>query len=95
MLPQCGKILTYSSTYVRAAYIEILTSIHEAGVAHGDIRSWNLLEDDKGGHFIADFDRAKLRGSRYQMAAEQERLGLLLDGENIDDYSVTSYPASS
>ncbi|KAK0231423.1 hypothetical protein IW262DRAFT_481793 [Armillaria fumosa] len=79
----------------RATYIEILTSIHEAGVAHGDIRSWNLLEDDKGGHFIADFDRAKLRGSRYQMAAEQERLGLLLDGENIDDFSVTSYPASS
>ncbi|KAK0447979.1 hypothetical protein EV421DRAFT_1706160, partial [Armillaria borealis] len=89
------KIPTYSSIFIRAKYIEILTSIHKAGVAHGDIRSWNLLEDDKGGYFIADFGRAKLRGSRYQMVAEQDRLGLLLDGENIDDYSVTSYPASS
>ncbi|KAK0490401.1 hypothetical protein IW261DRAFT_1616814 [Armillaria novae-zelandiae] len=79
----------------RATYIEILTSIHEAGVAHGDIRSWNLVEDKKGGYFIADFDRANLRGSRYQMAAKQERLALLLGGENIDDFSVTSYPVSS
>ncbi|PBK65723.1 hypothetical protein ARMSODRAFT_1087333 [Armillaria solidipes] len=79
----------------RAIYIEILTSIHAAGVTHGDIRTWNLPEDDKGGYFIADFDRAKLHGSRVQMAAEQDRLRLLLDGEIIDDYSVTSYPASS
>ncbi len=95
MLPQRGKIPTYSSTYVRPAYIKILAFIHEAGIAHGNIRSWDLLEDDKGGCFIVDFDRAKLRGSRYQMVAEQDRLRLLLDGENIGDYSVTSYPAST
>ncbi len=95
MLPQHSNILRSSSTFIRAIYIEILTSIHAAGVAHGDIRSWNLLEDDEGGYFIADFDRAKLHGSRVQMAAEQDRLRLLLDGENIDDDSVTSYPASS
>ncbi|PBK65726.1 hypothetical protein ARMSODRAFT_1087334 [Armillaria solidipes] len=105
ILSHAGEALAYRSSppgtgvrvsaKERAIYIEILTSIHAAGVAHGDIRSWNLLEDDKGGYFIADFDRAKLHGSRVQMAAEQDRLGLLLDGENIDDDSVTSYPASS
>ncbi len=76
-------------------YIEMLTSIHAAGVTHGDIRSWNLLEDDNRGYFIADFDRAKLHGSQKQMAAEQDRPSLLLDGENVDDNSITSYPASS
>ncbi len=75
--------------------MQILKSIHAAGVAHGDIRSWNLLEDDKGGLFIADFDRAKIHGSRYQMAEELKRMSFLLDGGNMDDDSVISYPASS
>ncbi|KAK0452001.1 uncharacterized protein EV420DRAFT_702406 [Desarmillaria tabescens] len=105
ILSHAGVALAYRSTppgtgievsdEERATFIQILKSIHAAGVAHGDIRSWNLLEDDKGGLFIADFDRAKIHGSRRQMAAELERIGNLLDGENIDDNSVTSYPASS
>ncbi|KAK0205957.1 hypothetical protein DFS33DRAFT_1257225 [Desarmillaria ectypa] len=79
----------------RDTFMQTLKSIHAAGVAHGDIRSWNLLEDDKGGLFIADFDRAKIHGSQRQMAAELKRMGFLLDGANIDDDYVISYPASS
>ncbi|KAK0471304.1 hypothetical protein IW261DRAFT_1671070 [Armillaria novae-zelandiae] len=66
-------------------FMRILKSIHAAGVAHGYIRSWNLLEDGKGELFIADFDRSKIHASRYQMAEELKRVSFLLDGGNIDD----------
>ncbi|SJL01254.1 uncharacterized protein ARMOST_04572 [Armillaria ostoyae] len=105
ILSHAGVALAYRSTppgtgvevsaEERDTFMQILKSIHAAGVAHGDIRSWNLLEDDKGGLFIADFDRAKIHGSRHQMAAELERMGFLLDGDDMDDDSVISYPASS
>ncbi|KAK0498138.1 hypothetical protein EDD18DRAFT_1071378 [Armillaria luteobubalina] len=105
ILSHAGVALAYRSTppgtgvevsaEERDTFMQILKSIHAAGVAHGDIRSWNLLEDDKGGLFIADFDRAKIHGSRYQIADELKRMSFLLDGGNMDDDSVISYPASS
>ncbi len=77
----------------RATLIRILESIHTAGVAHGDIRTWNMVADGKGNLSIIDFDRAKFRGHRAQMRAEHQRLEDLLDGEPIDGFSVTSYEA--
>ncbi len=73
--------------------LRILESIHAAGVAHGDIRTWNMVADDEGSLSIIDFDRAKFRGHRKQMRAEHQRLEDLLDGEPIDGFSVTSYEA--
>ncbi|KAK0231445.1 hypothetical protein IW262DRAFT_1260881 [Armillaria fumosa] len=77
----------------RATLIRILESIHAAGVAHGDIRTWNMVADGKGNLSIIDFDRAKFRGHRAQMRAEHQRLEDLLNGEPIDWFSVTSYEA--
>ncbi|KAK0451991.1 uncharacterized protein EV420DRAFT_1311758 [Desarmillaria tabescens] len=77
----------------RATLLRILESIHAAGVAHGDIRSWNMVADEEGNLSIIDFDRAKYRGHRAQMEAERKRLEYLLDGEPIDGFSVTSYEA--
>ncbi|PBK65722.1 hypothetical protein ARMSODRAFT_1087332 [Armillaria solidipes] len=77
----------------RATLLRILESIHAAGVAHGDIRTWNMVADGEGNLSIIDFDRAKFRGHRAQMRAERQRLEDLLDGEPIDGFSVTSYEA--
>ncbi|KAK0447980.1 hypothetical protein EV421DRAFT_1900644 [Armillaria borealis] len=77
----------------RATLLRILESIHAAGVAHGDIRTWNMVADGKGSLSIIDFDRAKFRGHGAQMRAEHQRLEDLLDGEPIDGFSVTSYEA--
>ncbi|PBL01858.1 hypothetical protein ARMGADRAFT_1005352 [Armillaria gallica] len=79
----------------RATLIRILERIHAAGVAHGDIRTWNMVADGEGNLSIIDFDRAKFRGHRAQMRAEHQRLEDLLDGEPIDGFSVTSYEALS
>ncbi|KAK0205960.1 hypothetical protein DFS33DRAFT_1381056 [Desarmillaria ectypa] len=77
----------------RATLLRILESIHAAGVAHGDIRTWNMVADNEGHLSIIDFDRAKFRGHTLQMNAEHQRLEDLLDGERIDGFSVTSYEA--
>ncbi|KAK0437297.1 uncharacterized protein EV420DRAFT_1669942 [Desarmillaria tabescens] len=77
----------------KAILLRILESIHAAGVAHGDIRTWNMVADGEGKLSIIDFDRAKFRGHKLQMKAEHERLEDLLDGEPIDGFSVTSYEA--
>ncbi|KAK0490395.1 hypothetical protein IW261DRAFT_1587894 [Armillaria novae-zelandiae] len=77
----------------RATLIRILESIHAAGVAHGDIRTFNMVADGKGNLSIIDFDRAKFKGHGAQMRAEHQRLEDLLDGEPIDWFSVTSYEA--
>ncbi|KAK0498162.1 hypothetical protein EDD18DRAFT_1330459 [Armillaria luteobubalina] len=42
----------------RATLLRILESIHAAGVAHGDIRTWNMVADGEGRLSIIDFDRA-------------------------------------
>ncbi|KAK0429853.1 hypothetical protein EV421DRAFT_501925 [Armillaria borealis] len=81
------------SSKERAILLQILENIHATGVAHGDIRSWNIVVDDDGKLSIIDFDRAKYKGAPLQMAAERERLEGLLDGASIDGYSVTSYAA--
>ncbi|KAF8876906.1 hypothetical protein CPB85DRAFT_1443724 [Mucidula mucida] len=39
----------------------VLTSIHEAGVVHRDVRSWNIMEDEFGRVRFADFDRSTLK----------------------------------
>ncbi|KAK0231419.1 hypothetical protein IW262DRAFT_1344025 [Armillaria fumosa] len=77
----------------RATLVRILESIHAAGVAHGDIRTWNMVADDEGHLSMIDFDRAKFKGHRKQMRNEHQRLEDLLDGASIDGWSVTSYAA--
>ncbi|KAK0498157.1 hypothetical protein EDD18DRAFT_79072 [Armillaria luteobubalina] len=103
ILSHNGKALAYRSdppgsgidvsSKERAILLQILENIHAAGVAHGDIRSWNMVVDDDGKLSIIDFDRAKYKGAPVQMEAERERLEGLLDGADIDGYSVTSYAA--
>ncbi|KAK0231414.1 hypothetical protein IW262DRAFT_1343997 [Armillaria fumosa] len=73
--------------------VRILESIHAAGVAHGDIRTWNMVADREGHLSMIDFDRAKFKGHSAQMMNERQRLEDLLDGESIDGWSVTSYAA--
>ncbi|SJL01282.1 uncharacterized protein ARMOST_04600 [Armillaria ostoyae] len=77
----------------KATLLRILESIHAAGVAHGDIRTWNMVADGEGRLSIIDFDRAKFKGHGKQMRAERQRLEDLLDGQPIDMFSVTSYEA--
>ncbi|KAK0191552.1 hypothetical protein F5146DRAFT_605341 [Armillaria mellea] len=103
VLSHNGKALAYRSdppgsgihvsSKERAILLQILENIHASGVAHGDIRSWNIVVDDDGKLSIIDFDRAKYKGAPVQMEAERERLEGLLDGASIDGYSVTSYAA--
>ncbi|KAK0231440.1 hypothetical protein IW262DRAFT_1526847 [Armillaria fumosa] len=77
----------------RATLLRILESIHSVGVAHGDIRTWNIVADGEGHTSIIDFDREKFKGNRKQMRNERQRLEDLLDGASIDGWSVTSYVA--
>lgn len=66
----------------------ILRSMHKAGVLHRDIRSWNLLEDDFGRVYIADFDRAIRLASQKYYTVELERLKRFIDGGYVDDEPV-------
>ncbi|KAF8891165.1 hypothetical protein CPB85DRAFT_1441057 [Mucidula mucida] len=62
----------------------ILTAIHEAGVLHRDVRSWNIMEDDFGRVRFTDFDRSSFRGTSEDYQAEQERLDRFIAGEFVD-----------
>ncbi|KAF8876897.1 hypothetical protein CPB85DRAFT_1443716 [Mucidula mucida] len=66
----------------------VLTSIHEAGVVHRDVRSWNIMEDEFGRVRFADFDRSSLEGTPEDYRAEQERLDRFVEGEFIDKADV-------
>lgn len=64
----------------RDAYARVLTSIHNAGVHHRDIRGFNLMINPDGKVFFIDFDRAKLNPSEWQQESEHSRLDCLLLG---------------
>ncbi len=58
--------------------------MHEAGVLHRDVRSWNIMEDDLGQVRFTDFDRSSFRGTSEDYQAEQERLDRFIAGEFVD-----------
>ncbi|KAF8871801.1 hypothetical protein CPB85DRAFT_1513370 [Mucidula mucida] len=72
------------SLKARVELKSILTAIHEAGVLHRDVRSWNIMEDDSGRVRFTDFDRSSLRGKPQDYEAEQERLKRFMEGEYVD-----------
>ncbi|KAF9053744.1 hypothetical protein BDZ89DRAFT_1056311 [Hymenopellis radicata] len=63
---------------------EVVDGIHDAGVLHGDIRSWNMLLDSDERVWIIDFDHASLEGSERDYVAESERLERFIKGKYID-----------
>ncbi|KAF9040179.1 hypothetical protein BDZ89DRAFT_1156707 [Hymenopellis radicata] len=62
----------------------ILTAIHEAGVLHHDVHSWNIMEDQSGRVRFTDFDRSSSRGIPEDYLAEQETLDRFIEGEYVD-----------
>ncbi|KAF8892859.1 hypothetical protein CPB85DRAFT_229749 [Mucidula mucida] len=72
------------STEAGTALKSILTAMHEAGVLHRDVRSWNIMEDDLGQVRFTDFDRSSFRGTSEDYQAEQERLDRFIAGEFVD-----------
>ncbi|KAF8868718.1 hypothetical protein CPB85DRAFT_900687, partial [Mucidula mucida] len=66
----------------------VLTSIHEAGVIHRDVRSWNIMEDEFGRVRFTDFDRSSLEGTPEDYRAEKERLNRFVEGGFIDKADV-------
>ncbi|KAF9040205.1 hypothetical protein BDZ89DRAFT_1060621 [Hymenopellis radicata] len=72
------------SPKARVELKSILTAIHEAGVLHRDVRSWNIMEDESGRVRFTDFDRSSLRGKPGDYQAEQERLDRFIEGEYVD-----------
>ncbi|KAF9018786.1 hypothetical protein BDZ89DRAFT_1139761 [Hymenopellis radicata] len=72
------------SPKARVELKSILTAIHEAGVLHRDVRSWNIMEDESGRVRFTDFDRSSLRGKPEDYQAEQERLDRFIEGEYVD-----------
>ncbi|KAF9012798.1 hypothetical protein BDZ89DRAFT_1077380, partial [Hymenopellis radicata] len=72
------------SPKARVELKSILTAIHEAGVLHRDVRSWNIMEDDSGRVRFTDFDRSSLRGKPEDYQAEQERLDRFIEEGYVD-----------
>ncbi|KAF9018792.1 hypothetical protein BDZ89DRAFT_337546 [Hymenopellis radicata] len=72
------------SPKARVELKSILTAIHEAGVLHRDVRSWNIMEDESGRVRFTDFDRSSLRGKTEDYQAEQERLDRFIKGVYVD-----------
>lgn len=58
-----------------------MTSIHDAGVRHNDIRPDNLLANSDDKVTIIDFDRAILKATKGQRQREYANLERLLDGD--------------
>ncbi|KAF9022748.1 hypothetical protein BDZ89DRAFT_1163101 [Hymenopellis radicata] len=68
----------------RLELISILKGIHDAGVLHRDVRSWNIMQDELGRLRFADFDRASLCAKDSDYVAEKERLEEFVGGAFID-----------
>ncbi|KAF9017610.1 hypothetical protein BDZ89DRAFT_1074706 [Hymenopellis radicata] len=95
LLSDCGAPLaSRSGTYnpcvkvsdeERIQFLRILEKIHDRGVLHGDIRSWNLLLDNESHANIIDFDRARLMASELHRKREKKTLIMLLKGHNVDE----------
>ncbi|KAF8906450.1 hypothetical protein CPB85DRAFT_1456625 [Mucidula mucida] len=62
----------------------ILAAMHEAGVLHRDVRSWNIMMDDSGRVRFTDFDRSSLRGKSEDYEAEKDRSKRFIEGEYVD-----------
>ncbi|KAJ7065562.1 hypothetical protein C8F01DRAFT_1366523 [Mycena amicta] len=75
----------------RDRFIEILESVHRAGVRHYDIRSANLMLNDAGEAFIVDFDRGRLNSSEAKKEAEMNILRKAMEGLSTD-YKFASLP---
>ncbi len=73
-----------SNWFSSAELKSVLTAIHETGVLHRDVRSWNIMEDDFGRVCFTDFDRSSFRETSENYQAEQERLGRFIAGEFVD-----------
>ncbi|KAF9012952.1 hypothetical protein BDZ89DRAFT_1142694 [Hymenopellis radicata] len=69
----------------RIQFLCILEKIHDRGVLHGDIRSWNLLLDNDSHANIIDFDQAELMTSELHRKREKKTLIMLLKGHNVDE----------
>ncbi|KAF8901798.1 hypothetical protein CPB85DRAFT_1322794, partial [Mucidula mucida] len=66
----------------------ILGSIHEAGILHRDVRSWNILEDASGRVRFTDFDRASFCAKEEDYVVEKARLEKFIGGEYVDEARV-------
>ncbi|KAF5386089.1 hypothetical protein D9615_002184 [Tricholomella constricta] len=71
------------SALERVAFIEIMKSIHDAGVRHRDIRPDNLVVNDDGIVSIIDFDRTIMDSSEGSRKRELEHIMELLNGETF------------
>ncbi|KAF8918543.1 hypothetical protein CPB85DRAFT_1430245 [Mucidula mucida] len=69
---------------VREDLTSILASIHDAGILHRDVRSWNILEDAEGRVRFTDFDRGSFQARPKDYLAEKQRLERFLRGEFVD-----------
>ncbi|KAJ7065524.1 hypothetical protein C8F01DRAFT_1249086 [Mycena amicta] len=102
LMSNCGKNLwelrpdkkterTSVTSAQRDRFIEILESVHRAGVRHYDIRSANLMLNDAGEAFIVDFDRGRLNSSEEKKQAEMDILRQAMEGLPTD-YKIASPP---
>ncbi len=66
----------------------ILASLHEAGILHRDVRSWNIMEDASGRVRFTDFDRASFCAKEEDYVAEKARLAKFIGGEYVDEARV-------
>lgn len=60
-----------------------MSSIHDAGVRHNDIRPDNLLVNPDDKVTIIDFDRAILKATKGQREREYANLERLLNGDYL------------
>ncbi|KAH8822396.1 hypothetical protein DL96DRAFT_1620889 [Flagelloscypha sp. PMI_526] len=65
---------------LRPKFIEALHSIHDAGVAHRDVRSQNFLIDERGHVCVIDFDRSRIGQPQSHLEREASGLEQLLAG---------------
>lgn len=70
-------------TLHRKAFLDVLETIHHAGILHGDLRAWNLLVADNGDVSIIDFDSAEFDAPDKHYNAEERVMISLLDGKFV------------
>ncbi|TFK62940.1 hypothetical protein BDN72DRAFT_964245 [Pluteus cervinus] len=79
----------------REMFLDILQSIHQAGVCHRDIHPGNLTIDMNGDGHIIDFDRAHRNLNRAERYLEVRCLENLLDGSwASQDVFVSTCPST-
>ncbi|TFK65904.1 hypothetical protein BDN72DRAFT_900309 [Pluteus cervinus] len=68
----------------KTACLEIVQSIHDAGVVHRDLRPENLMIAQDRKPMIIDFDHARFDATEAHRNLELERLRNVLDGKSLD-----------